>query len=88
VPQVYVARSVGDRHDFVPRLAGFTRLHLEPGETQTVTLDLEPRILAHWDGTVAAFRIAGGRYDVRLGGHALDQDGPAQSIELTPAVLS
>ena len=87
VPQVYIGRSAGDAADFVPRLAAFTRVHLEPGETQAISLDLEPRLLARWDDTMSAFQIAGGRYDLRIGTHALDENGSTQSIELAPAVL-
>jgi beta-glucosidase len=87
VPQVYAARAAGDAADFVPRLAAFTRIHLEPGEARVVELDLEPRLLARWDDATSGFRITGGRYDIRIGAHALDQDGPAQSIELAAAVL-
>jgi len=31
--------------------------------------------------------MAGGRHDVRIGAHALDQDAPVQTIEPAPAVL-
>ena len=82
VPQIYVTRHDGDGDDFVPRLAGFTRVELNAGESRAVQIDLEPRILARWDDTAAAFRIAGGRYTVTGGSPALDKDGPTATIDL------
>lgn len=66
-----------------PRRRGFhrprrTRLDLEPGETRAIELDLEPRLLARWGDSQSAFQIAGGRYDIRIRTHALDQDSPAK----------
>jgi beta-glucosidase len=87
VPQVYASRSTGDSSDYVPRLAAFARVDLNPGDSRTVEVDLEPRLLAGWDETEGAFRIAGGRYEIRAAAHALDQDGPAETIQLEPAVL-
>lgn len=87
VPQVYVGRTTGDKADFVPRLAAFTRVHLNPGENRTVELDLEPRLLARWDENNTAFRIAGGIYEVRVSWHALDEEGPAQPVELKAVTL-
>ncbi|MEV2211267.1 glycoside hydrolase family 3 C-terminal domain-containing protein [Streptomyces sp. NPDC050997] len=83
--QVYVSRSMpagGDTDDFGPRLAAFDKVHLEPGESLPVVLHLEPRLLARWDADAGAFGIAGGTYQVRIGAHAHDEDGPAQTIRL------
>jgi beta-glucosidase len=87
VPQVYVGRAHSDGADFVPRLAAFDRVHLEAGQSRPVELRLEPRVLARWDDTEGAFGIAGGDYEVRIGAHALDEDGPTRTIRLAPALL-
>ena len=94
VVQVYVSRRTrGGTHsdrsadDFGPRLAAFERVHLEPGETRAVELHLEPRLLACWDVDAGAFRIAGGDYEVRIGAHALDKDGPTSTVHLEAALL-
>ncbi|MGW4913272.1 beta-glucosidase [Streptomyces sp. NPDC004270] len=87
VPQVYVGRANWDGADFVPRLAAFDRVHLEAGQSLSVELRLEPRLLARWDDVEGAFRIAGGDYEVRIGAYALDEDGPAQTIRLAPSLL-
>jgi beta-glucosidase len=87
---VYVSRGMpasGDPADFGPRLAAFEKVHLEPGESLTVVLHLEPRLLARWDVHAGAFRVAGGSYRVRIGAHAHDEDGPAQTIRLRPDLL-
>jgi len=90
VPQVYVSRGTCDRSDpadFAPRLAAFERVHLEPGERCSIRMRLEPRLLARWDEAAGAFNIAGGEYQVRIGGHSRDQDGPTETIRLEPALL-
>ncbi len=73
--------------DFVSRLAAFARVDLEPGESTPVELHLEPRLLARWDVDAGAFRLAGGDCEVRIGAHALDEDGPTSTVRLQPAVL-
>lgn len=82
VAQVYAGRTSGDPADYVHRLAGFARIHLEPGETRAVAIVLEPRILASWDTGTGTFQITGGTYRIRVGAHALDEDGPTTTIEL------
>jgi beta-glucosidase len=90
VIQVYVSRrtrSGKNADDFVPRLAAFERVQLEAGESRAVELHLEPRLLARWDVDAGAFRIAGGDYQVRIGAHALDEDGPTSTVHLEAAHL-
>ncbi len=41
------------------RLAGFTRITLEPGGSRRVTLTAEPRIVADYDTKLPGWRIAG-----------------------------
>ncbi|WP_205630622.1 beta-glucosidase [Pseudarthrobacter sulfonivorans] len=85
VAQIYVARVNSDTADYVHRLAGFARVDLEPGETQPVDVVFEPRILASWNDTEGGFHLSGGNYEIRVGTHSLDEDGPTQRIELTAA---
>ena len=48
VPQVYV--SAADETDVTTRrLAGWTRVTLAPGESQAVSVTLDPRVAARWD---------------------------------------
>jgi beta-glucosidase len=64
VPQLYV-RHLGSK---VARpkiqLAGFSRVHLSPGETKTVHLPLQASQLAYWDAAQEAFVVE--REPVRL----------------------
>jgi beta-glucosidase len=70
VPQMYVAREDGGAP---MRLAAFTRIELQPGETRRVTLTAEPRIVADYDTALPGWRIAAGRYRVALARDATDR---------------
>jgi beta-glucosidase len=61
VPQVYVAPD-----GKTPRLAGFQRVTLKPGETRHVTLAAERRVLSNWDEAARGWHLTGGRYHVAL----------------------
>ena len=62
-------------------------MQLEAGESRWVELHLEPRLLARWDVKAGAVRIAVGDYQVRIGAHALDEDGPTCTVRLEAAHL-
>ncbi len=66
VPQVYVAPKAGG-WEAPKRLAGFKKVSLAPGATQRVTLTVDPRLLAVWDGKAHGWSIAAGQYDIALG---------------------
>ena len=66
VPQLYLSNAPdGPRM----RLLGFERVELAPGESKTVTLKADPRLLARFDGKtgLGQWRIAPGTYQVALG---------------------
>ncbi|MFR9708214.1 glycoside hydrolase family 3 C-terminal domain-containing protein [Paenibacillus sp. MB22_1] len=67
VPQLYV--RIGQSR--VPRplktLKGFTRLHLQPDETQRVTFTLKAEELAFWDVTRDRYCVESGEYTVMVG---------------------
>lgn len=75
VVQLYVQREPGQSEEghFAPRLAAFARVELAAGESQQVTLILEPRVIASWDGVNAEWVIAKGDYQLRAAKHAEDQ---------------
>jgi hypothetical protein len=56
------------------RLLGFERVELKPGESKTVTVKADPRLLAKFDGQngLGRWRLAEGRYRVGLGRSAGD----------------
>jgi beta-glucosidase len=72
VPQVYLVSVAGKAE---PRLLGFRRVQLNPGETQTVRLNIDPRLLAHYDEAGGRWRMAGGVYKIVLARSALDAVG-------------
>jgi beta-glucosidase len=45
---------------------------LAPGEAKKLTLKVDPRLLATFDGASNSWKIAGGSYEVMLGASASD----------------
>ncbi|MCW3848308.1 glycoside hydrolase family 3 C-terminal domain-containing protein [Sphingomonas sp. LB-2] len=64
VPQVYLTSIAGSPE---PRLIGFDKVRLAPGETRRVTVTADPRLLAHFDEKGHRWRVAGGSYGVAVG---------------------
>jgi beta-glucosidase len=66
VPQVYLTEAAGEKRT---RLLGFERVELKPGESRTLTVAADPRLLARFDGKngLGRWRIAEGTYRVALG---------------------
>jgi len=62
VAQLYAAPP-GRTH----RLVGWARVELQPGESRTVTVTADPRLLASWDASADGWRRAGGDYQVYIG---------------------
>jgi beta-glucosidase len=58
-----VVRAVRDLRDF-------TRVHLEPGQTRTVPLEVRARDLAYWDVNANAWRAEPTTYRVQVGSSA------------------
>jgi beta-glucosidase len=49
------------------QLAGFQKVPLAPGQTQRVTLQLDPRSLSTWDPALQRWKATAGRYRVEVG---------------------
>ncbi|MDY1549779.1 beta-glucosidase [Luteibacter sahnii] len=73
VPQVYVTGPSGGTR----RLAGWTKLTLDPGASRRVDIPLEPLALARWDDTARRWQIQAGAYTLKLGRTASDVTGEA-----------
>ena len=69
VGQVYLSSSAGTS---MRRLVGFEKVTLAPGETRTVSVRIDPRLLARWKGD--GWSIDKGRYDFFLGRSAEDRE--------------
>lgn len=77
VPQVYLT-SQGREN--VERLIGFSRVTLAPGQSQHVTLTVDPRVIANFDTGMHAWRINRGNYTVMLARSATDPVASATAM--------
>nr|BFE78066.1 hypothetical protein GCM10020093_006670 [Planobispora longispora] len=76
VVQVYVATTAGKVRRPARELRAFTKVALEPGESRTVTFDLDRRAFAYYDITRSGWVVAPGEYRVQIGAdahHVLDE---------------
>jgi beta-glucosidase len=64
VPQLYLIDTPGGKHQ---RLLGWQRLALKAGETRTVSIAMEMRLLADWQEKDHGWRVAGGKFSFALG---------------------
>jgi beta-glucosidase len=67
VPQLYLTSAAGAKHT---RLLGWSKVTLAPGETKTVTVSADPRLLGHFDKAVHAWKVDAGDYQIALGDSA------------------
>lgn len=64
VPQIYVANGQSDRP--VHELKGFERIELDPGESRTLTIELDTRAFATWNARQSHWRVYPGTYGIEL----------------------
>jgi beta-glucosidase len=76
VPQLYLVNAAGKS---VLRLAAFDKVALKAGERRTVSVNVDPRLIANWDGD--SWRIKAGTYSFALGSSATAL-GPVATITL------
>ncbi|WP_298399851.1 glycoside hydrolase family 3 C-terminal domain-containing protein [Sphingobium sp.] len=69
VPQLYLTDRPGGADQ---RLLGWERVDLAPGQSKTVSVTIEPRILANWDESCHCWHIPAGRYGVAISASAAD----------------
>ncbi|KFI69489.1 glycoside hydrolase family 3 C-terminal domain-containing protein [Bifidobacterium magnum] len=80
VVQVYVRpvepKVPGEASEHVARpvheLKGFAKVYLEPGQSDTVTIDLDERAFAYWSEEFHDWRIEGGEYGIEVGSSSRD----------------
>lgn len=48
------------------RLVGFAKVSLKPGETKSVDIPIDPRLLAKWDGDLHGWVIESGQYSLAV----------------------
>lgn len=83
VVQVYVS---GPGWPAPRRLGGFTRVELEPGETERVEVHVDPRLLGDWYTNRRGWTHAAGAYTVSVG-HSSRELTDTVTIELPPSYL-
>jgi beta-glucosidase len=71
VGQVYLVNAAGEA---TQRLVGFQKVALKPGTAAIVTVTVDPRLLAHWNGK--GWTVKGGVYKFALGSSATDLGAP------------
>lgn len=76
VPQLYLVSANGQAKQ---RLAAFDRVELDAGASKTITVTIEPRILAEWEN--GKWQIAAGNYGFALGTSA-EALGPVQTLKI------
>ena len=79
--QVYLIDAAGQA---TQRLVGFRKLSLKAGESRAVTVSIDPRLLANWNGK--GWAVKGGSYKFALGASATDLGAPV-SVELAARTL-
>jgi beta-glucosidase len=71
VGQVYAASAAGG-WEAPKRLVGYSKVALAPGASKTVSVDVDPRLLATFDEAAHAWRIAPGTYTLSIGASSRD----------------
>jgi beta-glucosidase len=66
IAQVYATLPIGSDESY-QRLAGFARIALAPGTSQTVTVSIDPRVLQTFDEASESWNLAPGAYKVLVG---------------------
>jgi len=64
----------------IKELKGFKKISLEPGQTQTVALDITPELLAFYDVNMK-YVVEPGDFDILVGNSSRDED--LQKVVLT-----
>ena len=70
--QVYVADPQGNVPEPPKQLKGFARVTLKLGETQHVTVTLDPRAFAYYDAAGKKWAITPGDFGVLVGDSSAD----------------
>ena len=72
VVQLYTHDAFASVPRPVKELRGFERIHLEPGQSKTVTFTLSGKDLATWDVQSHAWRVEPGLFDIAVGASSTD----------------
>src|SRR5262249_6574580 len=73
VVQMYIRDLVSSVTRPIKELKGFKKIALQPGETQTVALDIAPEHLAFYDINMA-YTVESGEFEIMVGNSSRDAD--------------
>ena len=93
VVQVYVRDVESSVNRPIRELAGFSKVALQPGESQTVTIALAERAFAFWSTQWDRWAVEGGEFEIAVGSSSRDLvatrtvalDAPSLALPLGPA---
>ncbi|KKK20922.1 hypothetical protein P175DRAFT_0454317 [Aspergillus ochraceoroseus IBT 24754] len=77
VVQVYAGAKAVSAENPVKELIGFAKVHLEPGETKSVSIHADSRQLAHFSEKSGKWELPQGSYEVSIGQSVRDITGKA-----------
>ncbi len=72
IVQLYVGFGNSSEERASKELKAFTRVHLEPGESRTVTLEVPVADLAYYEEASSSWRVEETEYEVLVGGSSRD----------------
>ena len=72
IAQVYVADKESTAYRPVKELKGFKKIFLEPGEEQTVTVELDKRAFAYYNTCISDWYVESGAFDILVGASSRD----------------
>ncbi|GAA4161006.1 glycoside hydrolase family 3 C-terminal domain-containing protein [Gryllotalpicola daejeonensis] len=72
VVQIYVTDAEASVYRPEQELRGFARVRLEPGQSQTVAVELDARAFAFWSTIAHAWVVEGGSFGIRVGASSRD----------------
>jgi len=76
VTQVYLAAPASAGWEAPKRLAAFSKTFVRAGESKSVSLTVDPKLLATWDIAAHRWKIVPGDYKLMTGTSAVDLDPP------------
>lgn len=72
VAQVYIHQQNSTIFKAEKELKGFDKIYLEPGESKTVTVNLDKRSFAYFNVNTKSFEVETGKYDILVGASSKD----------------
>ncbi|WP_422984201.1 beta-glucosidase family protein [Undibacterium sp. Ji50W] len=87
VPQVYVSPTAG-KWEAPKRLVAWDKVELLPGESKSVSLNVDPRLLGMYDSKTKTWQINAAAYKVILARSAGDNDAVSTTVNLPASSLN